>query len=150
MTLRIKFENKINELKKTELILLFCIIDAFNNLEMKKYQNEYSNASIQLKYIKGVLIKENINIFKIVRVPMLIDFVNYFISIEKIYNTQSTETKLNLDDYIEQKEDISQEVIITMVFKIKTTLKELNNEKKIILKILKINKIDERVFEIIK
>lgn len=135
-TLKIKINNKINKLNKKELIEIFCIIKAFRNLEKDK-GNEYEKASIKLEYIKGLLVKEYINIFKIVRVPILYDFLEYFLTIEERFDVQNTETKMNLEDYMEKTDYISQEIIIIMVFKIQINIKELNKKKNLVLKLIK-------------
>jgi hypothetical protein len=148
--LKIKSKNKITELKENEIIWLFCTIDAFNKLEMNKYENEYNNAVIKIKYVKNMLITENINIFKIIRIPVFSDFVNYFINIKEKYNSQSNDTKLMLNDYNEQTENISQEIIITMIFNIKTSINEIELQKNELLELLKINNMDTKIFDILK
>jgi len=117
---------------------------------MNKYENEYNNAVIKIKYVKNMLITENINIFKIIRIPVFSDFVNYFINIKEKYNSQSNDTKLMLNDYNEQTENISQEIIITMIFNIKTSINEIELQKNELLELLKINNMDTKIFDILK
>ena len=117
--LKIKILEKINELKKENIIDIFCIIWAFK-IEEKKRGNEYDSAWIKIKYIKNLVITENINVFNIVRIPDLYSFVNYIKKIERNFDSQNTETKINLDDYFTQTENISQEIVILMMFEIES------------------------------
>lgn len=146
---KITLNEKINEIKEENLIDLFCIILSLNIIEIKN-GNEYEKAQIKIKYIKNTLITEYINIFKLVRTPTIYEFLKYFITIEEKYNIQNTETKLHLNDYIEINENISQELIITMIFKIKTDIKEIKNKKNTIKNSLKIGNIDNEIFNLIR
>ena len=58
-----------------------------------------------------MVITENINIFNLVRLPELYNFVNYIKKIEKNFDSQNTETKVNLNDYFTQTENISQNTL---------------------------------------
>lgn len=82
---------KINEISNKNLIELFCIINAFNIKEIEK-GNEYNKGWIKIKYIKEMSITEYINIFKLVRIPILYDFVKYFKEIEEKFENQNVET----------------------------------------------------------
>jgi hypothetical protein len=50
----------------------------------------------------------------------LYSFVNYIKKIERNFDSQNTETKINLDDYFTQTENISQEIVILMMFEIES------------------------------
>ena len=144
--LTIIIEEKISEIKNENLIDLFCTIHAFKILENKQ-GNEYEQACIQYKYIENMLIIEYINIFKLVRNPMFYDFIKYFKTFKKRMDIQNTETKATINEYLQQTEDISQKIIITMVFNIETNLKEIEKEKKTILSYIKIGEMDKEIFE---
>lgn len=137
-TMRIKIDEKINKVKKENLIKVFSIIAALKKLEKG---NEYDKAWIHLRYKKEMMVSEYINIFKIVRKPFLYDFMNYFENIDEKFNRQNTETKINLDDYLEEIEEISQEILIIMVFEIKTSKKEIVKEAERIIKMIEISDI---------
>lgn len=146
---KITLHNKINEIKNDDLIETFCWIHAFKILEDKK-GNEYDKAWLKIKYIEDMPIYEYINIFKLIRIPSLYDFVKYFKSIEEKFNQQSNETKINLDEYFNQKENISQDILIIMVFDIISTKEEINKLKEKLWNLLKITKADKDIFLIIK
>ena len=57
-------------------------------------ENEYDKAWLKIKYVRNLLITENIDVFNIVRIPNLYEFASYFT----------------------QTENISQKIVITMVF----------------------------------
>ncbi len=137
-TMRIKIDEKINKVKKENLIKIFSIIAALKKLEKG---NEYDKAWIHLRYKKEMMVSEYINIFKIVRKPFLYDFMSYFENIDEKFNRQNTETKINLDDYLEEIEEISQEILIIMVFEIKTSKKEIVKEAERIIKMIEISDI---------
>ena len=107
----------MNELIREDVIKIFSIIEAFQKLETKK-GNECEHGWIKLTYIKEMKTTEYINIFKLIRKPILYDFLSYFLSINENFSKQNVDTKLNLDDYTESIENTSQEIIIIMVFKI--------------------------------
>jgi len=92
-------------------------------------------------------VNEYINIFKIIRKPFLYDFVKYFKSINEKYSSQNSETKLNLDDYFNQIDELSQEILIIMVFDIESKKDEIMKIKEIIKESLKINNMDEEIFK---
>lgn len=148
-TLKIEIKNKINEIKKEDLLEIFCIINSFKILETKK-GNEYEKAWIKIKYIKNTIITEYINIFKLIRTPMLYEFINYFSSIKENLNPQNTETKLNITDYLEEIENISQDIIIYMVFNIETKPEEIEIEKNKLKKIIQATAADKYTFELIE
>ena len=148
-TLEIVLDDKINKISNSKLIDLFCIIHALNILEIKK-GNEYEKAWLKIKYIEDMIVTEYINIFNIIRIPTLYEFIKYFLTIEKKINQQNTETKLNLNEYLNKSENVSQKIIIIMIFDIETTIEELNTKQNILLELLKINKINEEIFNIIK
>lgn len=125
---KIKLKNKINELKDNELTRIYHLILSLKILENQK-GNEYDQASIEYKYIKQTLIVEHINIFKIIRSPSRYEFIKYFLSIKEEFDTQG-ETKINLNEYITSTEEISQNIQIKMVFKIETTIKEIEEKEK--------------------
>ena len=124
----IKLYDKIHNLNIENLLDLYCLILSLN-INEKKNGNEYESAQIKLKYIQNMLIIEHINIFKIIRTPSLFDFIKYFQTFENKFSTQNTETKLNINDYFENIENISQEIIIKMVFIIQTDILEINKTK---------------------
>jgi hypothetical protein len=144
--MKIKLKNKINELNNNTLINLYCIILSFNLLEFKN-GNEYDKAQIRLKYVQNMLVIEHINIFKILRTITLFEFLKYFKTWEDKYNKQNIETKVNINDYLEKTENISQEIIITMVFKIQTTIKEVKEKEKFLLSTFDINEINTNIFK---
>jgi hypothetical protein len=74
--------------------------------------------------------------------------VKYFKNIENKYDSQSQETKLNIDDYFSQIEDISQEIIIIMVFNIESNEEEIKKVETIIKESLKINEMDKEIFKL--
>lgn len=147
--LKIEIDEKINEISEKNLIELFCIVSAFQQIENKN-GNEYDKAWLKIEYIKSMLIKEYMNIFKIIRTPTIVEFLKYFTSIEEKFNIQNTETRINMEDYIETTEEISQEIIISMIFNIKTNENEIKKRKEIILNTLKINNMDTEIFKLIK
>jgi hypothetical protein len=98
--------------------------------------------------MQGFEVNEYINIFKIIRKPFLYDFVKYFKSIDEKYVSQNSETKLNLDDYFNQIDEISQEILIIMVFNIESKRDEIMKIKEIIKESLKINNMDKEIFKI--
>ena len=147
-TIKIIIKNKITEIKKEDIIEIFCFILAVK-IEEKRRGNEYDKAWIKIKYIKNLSITENINIFNLVRLPNLYEFVSYFKKIEKNFDSQNTETKICLDDYFNQTEDISQEIIINMVFEIESSKGEIIKTKEMIKKNLKSTNADEEVFKLI-
>jgi hypothetical protein len=126
---------------------LFCFISAFQRVETKK-GNEYDKAWLKVEYMQGFEVNEYINIFKIIRKPFLYDFVKYFKSIDEKYGSQNSETKLNLDDYFNQIDEISQEILIIMVFNIESKRDEIMKIKEIIKESLKINNMDKEIFKI--
>ncbi len=95
-----------------------------------------------------MVITEYVNIFNIIRKPFLYEFVKYFKNIENKYDSQSQETKLNIDDYFSQIEDISQEIIIIMVFNIESNEEEIKKVETIIKESLKINEMDKEIFKL--
>lgn len=97
--------------------------------------------------MQGFEVNEYINIFKIIRKPFLYDFVKYFKSINEKYSSQNSETKLNLDDYFNQIDELSQEILIIMVFDIESKEDEIMKIKEIIKESLKINNMDEEIFK---
>lgn len=146
--IKIKLEDKINELKKDDIIDVFCLIWAFK-IEEKKKGNEYDSAWIKIKYIKNLVITENINIFNLVRLPDLYNFVNYIKKIEKNFDSQNTETKMHLDDYFNQIHNVSQEIVILMIFEIESDIIEIERTKEKLKNNLKITNSDVEVFDLI-
>lgn len=145
--LKIKIDEKINDISEENIIDLFCFISAFQRVETKK-GNEYDKAWLKVEYMQGFEVNEYINIFKIIRKPFLYDFVKYFKSIDEKYGSQNSETKLNLDDYFNQIDEISQEILIVMVFNIESKKDEIMKIKEIIKESLKINSMDKEIFKI--
>ena len=122
-------KKKMSKLVKEDIIKIFSILESFKKLEIKK-GNEYEHGWIKLTYLKEMKTSEYINIFKLVRNPILYDFLSYFLTINENFNKQSTDTKINLDDYIESMEETSQEIIIIMVFKITTKHNQIEKKSK--------------------
>lgn len=147
--IKIIIEDKIDKIEDNNLIDLFCIINAINTLEIKK-GNEYEKAYIKLKYIDNMVINEYINIFTIVRVPVFYEFVKYFKSIKKNIEEQNVETKIDINEYLSKIENVSQEVIITMIFNIESTEKDIKIKKDMFKQLIKINNMDIEIFNIIK
>lgn len=146
--MKIKLEDKINELKKDDIIDVFCLIWAFK-IEEKKKGNEYDSAWIKIRYIKNLVITENINIFNLVRLPDLYNFVNYIKKIEKNFDSQNTETKMHLDDYFNQIHNVSQEIVILMMFEIESDIIEIKRTKEKLKNNLKMTNSDVEVFDLI-
>lgn len=146
--MKIKLEDKINELKKDDIIDVFCLIWAFK-IEEKKKGNEYDSAWIKIRYIKNLVITENINIFNLVRLPDLYNFVNYIKKIEKNFDSQNTETKMHLDDYFNQIHNVSQEIVILMMFEIESDIIEIKRTKEKLKNNLKMTNSDVEIFDLI-
>ena len=145
---KIKMIDKVNELKKEDIINVFCMILAFK-IEEKRKGNEYDSAWIKIKYQRNLVITENINIFNLVRLPELYNFVNYIKKIEKNFDSQNTETKINLNDYFTQTENISQEIVILMMFDIESTSCELIKTQEKLINNLKLTNADIEIFNLI-
>ena len=96
-----------------------------------------------------MVITENINIFNLVRLPELYSFVNYIKKIEKNFDSQNTETKINLNDYFTKTENISQEIVILMMFDIESTSFELVKTQEKLINSLKITNADIEIFNLI-
>lgn len=146
--MKIKLKDKINELKKDDIIDVFCLIWAFK-IEEKKKGNEYDSAWIKIRYIKNLVITENINIFNLVRLPDLYSFVNYIKKIEKNFDSQNTETKMYLDDYFTQIHNVSQEIVILMIFEIESDIIEIKKTKEKLKNNLKMTNSDVEIFDLI-
>ncbi len=97
-----------------------------------------------------MLITEYINIFKLIRTPNLYDLTKFFLTIDETFNTQNNDTNIALDDYIIETENISQEIIITMVFNIENNINLIQADSLKIKKILKIDNSDKETFILIK
>lgn len=146
---KIEIESKINEMTNNEIVDMFCIVLSFK-IEEKRKGNEYDKAWLKLKYIKNLMITENINIFNLVRLPNLYEFASYIKKIEKNFDLQNIETKISLNDYFTQTENISQEIIIAMVFEIESKVEEIIDKKKKLFRNLELTESNNEVFEIIK
>ena len=144
--LKIKIDEKINNISDENIIDIFCLISAFQKIETKK-GNEYDKAWIKVEYVQGFKVNEYINIFKIIRKPFLYDFVKYFKNVDEKYNSQSSTTKLDLDDYFNQVNELSQEILIIMVFDIESREEEILIMSKKIKETLKINDMDKEIFK---
>jgi hypothetical protein len=105
---------------------------------------------VRIKYIKNTLITEYINIFKLVRTPILYDFVCYFKTINERFDSQNIDTKLHMDDYLEKAEDISQDILITMVFNISTKMEDIEKLSEKIFESIKVNNMDVEIFNMIE
>ena len=147
--LKIKIKDKLNELSEEEIIEMFSTILAFK-IEEKSRGNEYDKAWLKIKYVRNLLVIENINIFNIVRIPNLYDFVNYFKKIENRFDIQNTDTKISLNDYFTQTENISQEIVITMVFDIESKIEDIEKTKDVLFKNLEMSGSHKEIFEIIE
>lgn len=147
-TIRIKIEEKINKISNENLIKIFCTILAFNELEKEK-GNDYNKVWLNIKYKKEMIISEYINIFKIIRTPFIYEFIKYFKNIDEKFNKQNIETKLDINEYLEEIEEISQEIIIIMIFKIETSEEDLIKKRNDLIKLFKFSYTDE-MFENMK
>lgn len=147
-TIRIKIEEKINKISNENLIEIFCTILAFNELEKEK-GNDYNKVWLNIKYKKEMIISEYINIFKIIRTPFIYEFIKYFKNIDEKFNKQNIETKLDINEYLEEIEEISQEIIIIMIFKIETNEEDLIKKRNNLIKLFKFSYTDE-MFENMK
>ena len=147
-TIRIKIEEKINKISNENLIEIFCTILAFNELEKEK-GNDYNKVWLNIKYKKEMIISEYINIFKIIRTPFIYEFIKYFKNIDEKFNKQNIETKLDINEYLEEIEEISQEIIIIMIFKIETSEEDLIEKRNNLIKLFKFSYTDE-MFENMK
>jgi len=147
-TIRIKIEEKINKISNENLIEIFCTILAFNELEKEK-GNDYNKVWLNIKYKKEMIISEYINIFKIIRTPFIYEFIKYFKNIDEKFNKQNIETKLDINEYLEEIEEISQEIIIIMIFKIETSEEDLIKKRNNLIKLFKFSYTDE-MFENMK
>lgn len=144
--LKIKLDEKINNMSEKNIIELFCLVSAFQVVETKK-GNEYDKAWIKVEYVQGFEVSEYINIFKIIRKPFLYDFVKYFKSIYEKHSSQSSTTRLDLDDYFNQINEISQEILIIMVFDIESKKDEIIKVKEVIKRSLEVNDMDKEIFK---
>ena len=147
-TIRIKIEEKINKISNENLIEIFCTILAFNELEKEK-GNDYNKVWLNIKYKKEMIISEYINIFKIIRTPFIYEFIKYFKNIDEKFNKQNIETKLDINEYLEEIEEISQEIIIIMIFKIETNEEDLIKKRNNLIKLFKFSYTD-KMFENMK
>ena len=147
-TIKIKIEEKINKISNENLIEIFCTILAFNELEKEK-GNDYNKVWLNIKYKKEMIISEYINIFKIIRTPFIYEFIKYFKNIDEKFNKQNIETKLDINEYLEEIEEISQEIIIIMIFKIETSEENLIKKRNNLIKLFKFSYTDE-MFENMK
>lgn len=147
-TIRIKIEEKINKISNENLIEIFCTILAFNELEKEK-GNDYNKVWLNIKYKKEMIISEYINIFKIIRTPFIYEFIKYFKNIDEKFNKQNIETKLDINEYLEEIEEISQEIIIIMIFKIETNEEDLIKKRNNLIKLFKFSYTDQ-MFENMK
>ena len=86
-----------------------------------------------------------LNIFKIIRNPLLHDFIDFFINFKEKFNSQSNDTKIDINEYINNIENVSQEILVTMVFDIKTNNEEIEKKANDIIKILKVDDIDQYI-----
>ena len=145
---KIRMIDRIDELKKEDIVRIFCMILAFK-IEEKRKGNEYDSAWIKIKYQRNLIITENINIFNLVRLPELYNFVNYIKKIEKNFDSQNTDTKINLNDYFTQTENISQEIVILMMFNIESKSFELIKTQEKLINSLKRTNADIEVFNLI-
>jgi len=148
-TIEIKLKDKINETGENTLVELFCVISAIRALENEK-GNGFEAASIKLKYLENMIVTEYINISNLVKAPIFYEFIKFFINIKKNSYLQNTDTKLNINDYLSRIENISQSLIITMVFNIDSTLEEVERKKEVYRNFLKINNMDVEIFNVIK
>lgn len=62
--------------------------------------NELEKAVTELQYTKNLKIKEYINIYKLIRIGLLHDFVEFFNNFEKNIEQSNTESKIAINDYI--------------------------------------------------
>ena len=75
--------------------------------------------------------------------------MNYIKKIEKNFDSQNTETKMHLDDYFNQIHDVSQEIVILMIFEIESDIIEIERTKEKLKNNLKITNSDVEVFDLI-
>jgi hypothetical protein len=97
-----------------------------------------------------MMITEYINISHLVKVPTFYEFIKFFLKIKKKSCLQGVDTKLNINDYVSKIENISQAILINMVFDVESDLKEITKKTEIYFNLLKINNMDVEIFNIIK
>ena len=119
--IEIRINKALYEITVKEIEELFAIIKAFKTLELKN--NELDEAWIQITSINQWEETKYINIFKMVRnCRFLGDFEEYFRLFNKHFE-QSHETKIHLDSYLNNYQEIKQKIIIKTLFPIRTTTK---------------------------
>lgn len=77
---------------------------------------------------------EYINIFNLCRTYTTYEIINYFKNFKKNYDIQNTNTTLNINEYITETQNISQELYIIFLFNIKTNKLKINTLKNKIIK----------------
>lgn len=122
--IKIVINNKISKLKKEEILDIFVTLEAIRISE-KGRGNGYDKAWLKIKYRKNFVVTEHINISDLVRVPTLYSVISYFKNIEKRFDKQNTETKINMNDYLEGEDLISQEILIMMVFNVESKVEDI-------------------------
>lgn len=141
--------DKIENLKEEDLINLFCTIQAFKTLEIKK-GNEFEKIFIKMKYMDSMLVTEYLNIFNLIRKATFYEFIKYFINFKKRVETQGPDTKLNINEYLNKIENVSQSVFIKMIFNIDTSIEELEKEKKKYYRLLTVGNIHQEIIKSVK
>lgn len=127
--IKIKINNKINNLTKLEILEIYCIIYIIKQEEVN-IGNDFEKAFLKIKILKEIQITEYINIYSLVREPIFYEFLKYFKNFKNKFNEQNLDTKLNINDYFSEIENISQEIILTLIFKPQITIKIIEEKQK--------------------
>lgn len=127
--IKIKINNKINNLTKLEILEIYCIIYIIKQEEVN-IGNDFEKAFLKIKILKETQITEYINIYSLVREPIFYEFLKYFKNFKNKFNEQNLDTKLNINDYFSEIENISQEIILTLIFKPQITIKIIEEKQK--------------------
>jgi hypothetical protein len=120
--IKISISENITKVKINEIIDIFSTIKA---LEFLEKNNVCEKAYMKIKYKENMIVTEYLNIFNVIRTPFLYDFINFFKEFKEKYSMQNNDTKVDLDDYFEEIEDISQEIVIIMLFNIQHKIEEI-------------------------
>lgn len=139
------FQN-ISELRKEIIVELFCDITSLKESEEKK-GNTIDKAFIKLKYTEDLTVIENINIFKLINSESLYEYIKYFKKFKEKFSEQNRSSRADIDDYINEKTNVSQKIEIHMLFNISSSKEEKNERKKIIMESIKLTSIDDKIWK---